>query len=162
MADAPAPPPPPRRLVNAAGGCLATNGTAPCWVNPTGYWLCATLASAAACAEPSALWTPAGAGIASAAPGTGLGAPLNVDCADCTSGRVLKLISSGASALTLVGGQLVVGGCDAPRMCVTTGAPGAGGARPPCGGGAEPWDADQPHIAPCTDPATLGWAWQPA
>jgi hypothetical protein len=151
----PPPPPPPARLVNANGECLATNGSAPCWTNPSGYWICALYVSAAACGEASALWQVGASSITSAAPGAGLGAPLNVDCADCLPGRVLKLISSGTSALTLVGGQLVVGGCSAPRMCVTTGA--AGGARSPCGGGAEPWSDAQPHLAECSDAATQGW-----
>jgi len=151
----PPPPPPPARLVNAAGECLATNGSAPCWTNPSHYWICALYVSAAACAEPTALWQVGAGGIASAAPGAPLGAPLNVDCADCLQGRVLKLISSGAAALTLVGGQIVAGDCTAPRMCVTTGA--AAGARSPCGGGAEPWAPTQPHLAECSDAATLGW-----
>jgi hypothetical protein len=154
----PPPPPPPARIVNANGECLAANGTAPCWTNPSNYWLCPTVVSAAACAEPTALWqVTSSGGISSAAPGIALGAPLNVDCATCDAGRILKLMDGGAAPLALVGGQIVVGGCS-PSMCITA---GGGGASAPCSGGAEPWSATQPHLAPCSDAATQGWRFEP-
>ena len=156
----PPPPPPPARLVNANGECLATNGTVPCWTNPSGYWLCPLLVSAAACAQPTALWqvTSTG-GIASAASGVALGASLNVDCATCDAGRLLKLMDGSAAPLSLVDGQIVLGACS-PRMCIT--ATGGAGASPPCSGGGEPWAPTQPHLAACSDTATQGWKWQAA
>ena len=157
----PPPPPPPGRIINSAGQCLAPNGTAPCWTNPSGYWMCPLVVSAAACAQPISLWQQTSdGGIASAAPGPFIGAPLNVDCAKCSTGQVVKIMDGGAAPLALSGGQIVFGGCAHPPMCVTTG--DAGGATAPCMGGSEPYSTTQPHIAPCTDAATVGWRFEQA
>lgn len=152
----PPPPPPPARLVSA-GGCLTTAGAPPCWANPAGYWICPLAVSNASCSSDAALWTIAGGVILSAASGAGARAPVNIDCDACASGTVLKLISSGSSALAYnaTSREIRAGSCSAPPMCVTNGV--AAGATRPCGGGAEPWTPTQPHLAPCGASADTVW-----
>ena len=90
---------------------------------------------AGSCAGNESLWGLQGGTLSSA---MYYPAAVNVDCNECTPGRVAKLYSLGGSSIaynaTSQQLEFTAGGCT--TMCLTA---GASGAQPPCGGGAEPW-----------------------
>jgi hypothetical protein len=107
------------------------------------------------------VWTP-GSGTA---PGTlfalGLGADatINIDCDVCTAGTHAKIIANSdcscSSALSYNASARQIGVDACAGMCLTDGI--APGALKSCAGD-EPWQPTQLHLAPCSDPSTLG-AW---
>lgn len=148
----PPPPPPPVKLTQAGGSvCLISNGTWPCFTE-MGKWHVCSL-TVGSCDDPTALWSLESNGFVSHAVPS---AAINIDCDQCTTGRVAKLFDAGASGLTFNSSTGQIQFNDCPGMCLTNGA--ATGAQPPCGGGGEPWGAAQIHLAPCNSSETTGWA----
>lgn len=158
------PPPPPQppvvvRFRFGAGetSCLSTNESAafPCpggWANSCPVFL-------ADCALPQSRWIedPATGFLLNAAAGAGTGAvySINIDCDQCSAGRVAKALQGSGSDGTVqphfVGGQLVIASC--PAFCLDG---GQGAAVPTCEPG-EATSAAQVVVAACTSPATQGW-----
>ena len=159
----PLPPPPPASHFVNGGGCLAPAGGAfPAWTSPGNVSLSPlALARGAVCANASSAgwlvdrvdnrWYSAAWPQAQAF----------VDCASCAAGAVVALVQNGgrggARATGFVYnetlGVIQVAGC--AGMCLSN---GGAGARAPCGGGAEPWSAQQIHLVPCASAAAAGWA----
>lgn len=134
----PPPPPPPVRFINAAGACLVPSGPYPCWTGGYGNGsVCPVVAGS--CSDNSSLWGLDGGILTSH---EYYPAAINVDCNKCTPGRVAKLYSLGGSSLAYnaTSKQIAFTSSGCSTMCLTA---GAGGAQPPCGGGEEPWMADQ-------------------
>lgn len=145
------PPPPPAKLVNQ-GQCLISNGTFPCWNGGGGDFRVCPLVLGD-CDDPSAAWQVGSDGTWSSNVYSG---SINVDCNACVSGTVAKLFGSSAGTrlhFNASTGQIEDVGC--PGMCLSTGT--SGHARPPCGGGSEPWLPTQIQVASCREADTAGW-----